>query len=148
MPINNNIKLLLLVIKYLGNVKGRTRLQKTLYLLKEYFGFEISYKFMPYYYGPYSGELQNDIDIFANLGLVDIVVNFLDDGRFRYEHRLTDRGREIAENFEKTYSKEQIKELKKALNKLEKYDLQKLVKKAKEIMKQKLGEDKVRMYYY
>jgi len=147
-PRNNNIKLLLLVIKYLGNVKGRTRLQKILYLLKEQFGFEIAYKFMPYYYGPYASELQNDIDILARLGLVDVTVNFLDDGRFYYEHRLTDQGKKIAEDFEKTLQEEQIRQLKKALAKLKRYDLEHLVQKAKETMKQKLGEDKVRLYLY
>lgn len=138
----DNIKWLLLTLSYLKDIKGRTKLQKIIYLLKEKFNFDISYRFMPYYYGPYSSELQNDVDILSRLNLIKVDLHFLDDGVFLYEHQLTDQGYKIAKELEKSLPPNQVKRLAKALDELKEYDLDELITMAKEHMKRKLSKNK------
>jgi len=51
-------------------VVGRTRLQKTVWLLQR-LGFPTDYPFTIYFYGPYSEALQAEIDLLDAIGLVD-----------------------------------------------------------------------------
>jgi len=143
----DNIKWLLLTIKYLKDIKGRTKLQKIIYLLKEKFNLDIAYNFMPYYYGPYSSELQNDVDVLSRLNLIDVNLHFLDNGVFLYEHQLTERGYKIAEELERSLQPDQVKKLKEALDKLKEYNTDELIKIAKENMKQKLSKNKDRFLF-
>ena len=62
-----NTELLLLTASYLERIEGRKRFQKTVFLLQEHFGFEFSYRFASYLYGPYCSQLQNDIDILTRM---------------------------------------------------------------------------------
>lgn len=50
-------------------VVGRTRLQKTVKLLKR-IGAPLDYDYMIHFYGPYSEGVQSDIGLLQNLGLV------------------------------------------------------------------------------
>src|SRR5215475_12940374 len=50
-------------------VYGRTRLQKTIKLLQS-LGLPTGYSYMNYFYGPYSEDLQADIGLVQQLGLV------------------------------------------------------------------------------
>ena len=102
---------------------------------------------MPYYYGPYSSELQNDVDVLSRLNLIDVNLHFLDNGVFLYEHQLTERGYKIAEELERSLQPDQVKKLKEALDKLKKYNTDELIKIAKENMKQKLSKNKDRFLF-
>jgi len=137
---NHNVGIILLLLKYLKGVKGRTRFQKIIYLLKEKYGIDLSYRFMPYYYGPYSDDMQSDIDMLSLLDLLKVEVVSLGEGVLRYEHNLSPKGSEVAEEIEKQLSSNQKRQLQSALNELKDVETDKLVEKAKELMKQKLGE--------
>lgn len=134
---NHDIRFLLLIIKHLKKVKGRTRFQKVVYLLKEKYGLEMFYKFMPYYYGPYSDDLQSDIDILSRLGIISVETVSLSEGRVLYVHTLTDKGKRLTNKIEKEMPNKQIKQLQSALNELNNLETEDLVKSAKEDMKNK-----------
>jgi len=137
---NHDIRFLLLTTKYLKEVKGRTRFQKFVYLLKEKYGLELSYKFMPYYYGPYSDDLQSDIDILSRLDIINVEPVSLFEGRVLYVHTLTDKGKYLAKKIEKEIPNEQIKQLQSALDELNNLETEDLVKIAKKDMKNKFEQ--------
>ena len=49
-----------------------TRLQKVTFLVVKEFGLDLGYKFVPYYFGPFSKDLQDDIYRLRNRGLVKV----------------------------------------------------------------------------
>lgn len=53
---------------YFKRIEGRKQCQKAVFLLKEYHKIDFTYPFIPYLYGPYSSQLQNDIDILGRTG--------------------------------------------------------------------------------
>jgi len=132
--------MLLLLLKYLKRVEGRTRLQKFVYLLKEKYGVDFSYRFMPYYYGPYSNDMQSDIDMLSLLDLIKVETISLGQGVLLYDHSLTPRGEKVVEEIEEGIPSNQKKKLRSALNELKTLKTDKLVENAKGLMKQKLGE--------
>ncbi len=87
-----DLLLLLVTIRELGEISGRTRLQKTVYLLRERFGVPFKLKFKPYYYGPYSDELSDMVENLVALGLVEEHRRYLADGVVEYSYKLTDAG--------------------------------------------------------
>lgn len=68
----DRLALLTYVIDCLGerDWPGRTRIQKIVYFGQELFGFPSSYEFEIYQYGPYSAELDSDIQLLTALGWV------------------------------------------------------------------------------
>ena len=48
----------------------RTKLQKLVFLAKRKYGFKTSFKFTPYYFGPYSHELQSFIEKLISDGIL------------------------------------------------------------------------------
>ncbi len=78
----NDRRIVLLLLLYVPGpkgteaepIRGRTRLQKLLFLAKEDYGlggvFEGFPEFEPYKYGPFSSELYDDLDFLENLGLI------------------------------------------------------------------------------
>jgi len=88
-----------------GTIEGRTRLQKLVYLLKKAYGFNFSYKFTPYLYGPYCPDLQTDIDFLVSLGLVEEFHEVTTSG-IRHNYQLTKSGRELAQTIESKYGKQ------------------------------------------
>jgi len=87
-----DLLLLLVTMRELGEVAGRTRLQKTIYLLRERFGVPFTLRFKPYYYGPYSDELSDIVENLVALGLVEENRRYLADGVVEYSYKLTDAG--------------------------------------------------------
>ena len=74
-------------------VEGRTRLQKMIFMLLQQATFlRGAYDFVPHNYGPYSPELQNDIDDLIREDY--LIVNFktVEEGKIKYEYRITQRG--------------------------------------------------------
>jgi len=58
--------------RYNKPVVGRTRLIKELFLLKEAYGLkQIEYRFVPYWYGPFSPEILADLQELRDSGFVD-----------------------------------------------------------------------------
>lgn len=60
-------------IAYLINlcekVEGRTRIQKTVYIL-QYLGYPLNEDFSYSYFGPYSDDLRNEIDFLTSVGIL------------------------------------------------------------------------------
>jgi len=137
---NHDVGMLLLLLKYLKRVEGRTRLQKFVYLLKEKYGVDFSYRFMPYYYGPYSDDMQSDIDMLSLLDLIKVETISLGQGVLLYDHSLTPIGESVVKEIEEGIPSNQKEKLRSALNELKTLKTDKLVENAKGLMKQKLGE--------
>ena len=50
---------------------GKTFIQKAIFVLQEWLGWESDYRFKLHYYGPYSSMLSEDLDSLIELGLVE-----------------------------------------------------------------------------
>lgn len=71
MALNKRIYLLN-ILKNLGNIKGETFLQKFIYFLSYYKVNDICYQYDKHHFGPYSYELNGDLNYFENEGLIHI----------------------------------------------------------------------------
>jgi hypothetical protein len=130
------IKLLTLTAKYLEKIEGRKRFQKIIFLLQEQFGFDFGYRFTAYLYGPYSAQLQNDIDILTQTGYLRASkIGEL----FFYE--ITSLGRQSAISIEEEYGAELAKKLKKKVDDLKEFDTDELVKWSKQLMGKKVKDN-------
>ncbi len=69
----NNVKKELLLLNFLkyGDISGRKRFQKLMYLGKYKFNIEAPFIFVKYYYGPYSREMQEVLDNLVNFNLIE-----------------------------------------------------------------------------
>jgi len=54
---------------------GKTFIQKAIYVLQNWLGWDSDYKFKLHYYGPYSSDLSDDLDILNESGLIEMVFN-------------------------------------------------------------------------
>ncbi|VVB84943.1 Uncharacterised protein [uncultured archaeon] len=91
------IPLLFLYANNGGSIYGRTRFQKMIFLAqKEEEGVKEWYNFYPHDFGPYSTELQNDLDILAMEGLIRESPEEYGE-KIRYQYLLTRKGTAIIE---------------------------------------------------
>lgn len=85
-----------LIITYANDgqpVEGRTRLQKMIFLLLEQAQFlKHSYDFVAHNYGPYSPELQSDIDYLIREGFLVENYKTVEEGKIKYEYTITTIG--------------------------------------------------------
>ena len=94
-----------------GEIRGKTKLQKTVYFLGVLTGQLDVLGYRPHFYGPYSDEVTDAIERLKALGFVDEnirgggAVNQLGFEVFRYDYRLNDDGKTIAEDKTKKYPK-------------------------------------------
>jgi len=131
-----NIYLLLLVGKHLRRFEGRKRLQKIVFLLKEKYQIPFTYVFVPYLYGPYSAQLQKEIDLLSRNDYFKVQkINDL------YEYEITPLGEKAAEEFEKPYGLERIEILKKRLQDLNELTTEELVEWSKQIMNERIKDN-------
>ncbi len=63
----------LFTIGILGGVRGVTRLHKIIFLAKEEGGIDIDAEFIPYYYGPWSPDIQRAINSLVERHLVNVL---------------------------------------------------------------------------
>ena len=114
---------ILALLYVLGEIKGSTRLEKLLFLLKEQFAVtgERFYDFTPYLFGPFSPEILEDAKKLRENGLLDVTSEVfestsypseLSDAVFiRKNYKLTDAGKEIAKKaLEELMEKKGVKE--------------------------------------
>jgi uncharacterized protein YwgA len=90
-----NDSLLILASLFYNNepVKGRTRFQKMIFLLKEKYDVPFTFKFKPYYYGPYSEEISDVLALLTALKFMEEKTEYLGMGVTRYNYQLTDKGK-------------------------------------------------------
>lgn len=70
---------ILKIAKDQGVLVSATRLQKLVFLIEKELNFNLGYKFIPYYFGPFSKELQEDVYKLKNLGYVEIEEESVED---------------------------------------------------------------------
>jgi uncharacterized protein YwgA len=127
-----NVKMLLLTANYFKRIEGRKQFQKAVFLLQEYHKIEFTYPFIPYLYGPYSSQLQNDIDNLARTG-------YLKASKIGplYYYDITSLGQMVASEVEKEYGQNQSKELAQKVSDLKECTTDELVQWSKQLMKEK-----------
>ena len=92
-----------------GEIRGRTKLQKTAYLLGVLTDTLADLGFRPHYYGPFSSEIAQAADSLCFLRFLTCEARGGDAAAppgfemTRYDYRLTDQGRQIAEKKKREY---------------------------------------------
>ncbi len=82
-------ELLSAVLRHVGTVHGRTRLQKMIFLAQKELGVEPLFDFQKHYYGPYSGDLTETLERMISRG--DIVEEIEEVGdAIRYSYSLSE----------------------------------------------------------
>ncbi len=74
------------ILSHLQTVKGRKKMQKIVHLL-EMVGLDLPFKYEYHHYGPYSAELQEEINYLVQHGFLS---ENNDDGTYLYE--ITEKG--------------------------------------------------------
>lgn len=126
----NDVLLVIATLFHQRNpLKGRTRLQKTVFLLKELYDVPFSLDFRPYFYGPYSEDLADLISILKAIKVLDEVPEKLAPDIIRYNYELTDKGKEYFKRFKRFADKktlrilERLKESSSEINRMRTPDL-------------------------
>jgi uncharacterized protein YwgA len=91
------------LISSVDEVDSRKRLQKIIYLL-QFAGCPLKCEYILHYYGPYSFELANLIDQLEGANLITETPEQMGSDVLRYKAKITEKGRESLERFEKTPS--------------------------------------------
>jgi uncharacterized protein len=84
---------LMYAIEATGEITGRKKLQKIIYIAKK-LSFPFQERFQFHFYGPYSEELTLRIEELSNLGFVE-EIREKKGGYFQYRYSLTDSGKEF-----------------------------------------------------
>ena len=124
-----DIEKILVILNKLRKIAGRTRFQKIVFLLKNRDGIDFNYNFIPYYYGPYSHELQLEINLLEAAGLVQVVPK---DGTL-YVHSLTVEGQQAAIEIERRMNMSERENLRGALGYYRKRSTASLIREAKQL---------------
>ena len=80
-------------------IEGRTKIQKMICILKEK-GIQFSLDFKPYYYGPYSDQLSDNLNTLIGMNLINETINPAGYNRYRYDYRLTPEGYKLYNKIE------------------------------------------------
>jgi hypothetical protein len=91
MEIETKTGLLLFVLEHFGEIKGRTRIQKMLYLVNQT-GWNAIKDYHFYQYGPYSNWLKRELDILVQRGLVNEEQEATPDEKTLYKYKITKDG--------------------------------------------------------
>ncbi len=119
---------------YSSSVKGRTRVQKDICILKHKEGIPFNFEFESHYYGPYSNELADTIDTLVASGILEEKIVNLSSGVRRYDYSLTEEGYEMFRKIRvslKAKSPELLAELRKQARSLRKMSISEVVNLAK-----------------
>ncbi|MEX2192470.1 MAG: hypothetical protein WD717_03715 [Nitrosarchaeum sp.] len=88
---NTKRGLLLFLLDYFKEVKGRTRIQKMLYLTDK-LGWNTITDYYFYQYGPYSEGLKRELELLVRHGLIEENEEESTNGNTLYEYKLTPNG--------------------------------------------------------
>ena len=124
-----DVEKLLVVLGKSEEIRGRTRFQKIIYLLKKKKVVDFAYDFIPYYYGPYSQDLQIEINLLEAADLIEVEPA----GGFPSAHMLTEKGKAAAREIEQKLEKGEIKKLSKVADRLRKRSTSSLIREAKKL---------------
>lgn len=113
----------LLTLYVVGEIRGKTKLQKLVFLLDKELNIikDQGYNFVPYKYGPFSKELIEDVEMLILTGLVkteEEVKEFNGEEVTIMVYKLTDRGKSIARQIYNELTDEE----KRRINKLKEFN--------------------------
>ena len=113
----------LLTLYVVGEIRGKTKLQKLVFLLDKELNIikDQGYNFVPYKYGPFSKELIEDVEMLILTGLVETkeeVKEFNGEEVTIAIYKLTDRGKNIARRIYDELTDEE----KRRINKLKEFN--------------------------
>lgn len=129
--------LLLLLSYYKKPIRGRTRLQKIVCILKEKFGVPFDFKFRSYYYGPYSRDLADSLSLLEGTNLMKETTEVLGRNVVRYNYELTQKGKEIAEMIvSKIEDREFLEEFEEHLTEIQQIPTQELISLSKKLARE------------
>lgn len=109
MSFKERMKWPLMLVHRLKEINGRTKIQKLLFLLNRKFDVEVPYNFNPYKHGPYCSDLDNDMGMLVDAGLLDKKEDF---------YTITPEGEETAQKMLEDFPEE----VNKAIDQLKKYN--------------------------
>jgi uncharacterized protein YwgA len=111
-------------------IEGRTRIQKLSCILKYRYDIPFKFIFKPYFYGPYSDELSEDINTLIGMKLIDESISYVGNGYYRYDYMLTKKAEQIVKELEHKLPNimEKIDEQVKSLEQMNTPELVKLAK--------------------
>lgn len=89
---------LLELLNSLGVIEGRKKLQKMIHLI-EASGVNLPFKYEYHFYGPYSAQLQEEINVLVNQGFLE---EYKKNETYIYE--ITQRGKDFKNKLEESYS--------------------------------------------
>lgn len=132
----NDISLLIAVIgSHASRVKGRTRLQKEVCILKYGENVPFGFGFESHHYGPYSAQLTGALDTLIAAGLVEQSIVELSFDKWRYDYGLTEKGKRLFESVREALEKSNpnlVDKLADSVKKLEDMSIPSVVSLAKE----------------
>jgi len=118
-----------------SKVKGRTRIQKEICILKHDRDIPIKLEFKPYFYGPYSRKLSNIVDTLVAVGVLKQTIVRVGIKIYRYDYTLTQHGKKwfasIKETLE-TNCPEILSKLKSNIDQFQKMSIPNITSLAKE----------------
>lgn len=118
-------------------VKGRTRFQKTIFLLQRQYGVSFDFYFRPYYYGPYSEDLSDLVFFLRALDFVEETTDYLGMRVIRYNYQLTEKGERYFKILEKNAERETrkaITNLERKISRVRKLSTPELISRSKSLM--------------
>jgi len=124
-----DVEKLLFFLSKLGTVRGRTRFQKLMFLLKEKEDIDLGYKFIPYCYGPYAHDLQLELDMLEAAGFIQVKHQ---EGNL-YVHSLTEKGKEVTNLIAKNMEKNELQKITKSLKKYKRKSTVSLIRESKKL---------------
>ncbi|EHQ89194.1 hypothetical protein DesyoDRAFT_2102 [Desulfosporosinus youngiae DSM 17734] len=102
--------LLLKLFNQADLIHGRKKLQKMVHLLS-IAGSNFPFKYQYHHYGPYSAELQQEIDFMVSYGMLDEIRS-----SYGYTYQITDRGKEFMNQLNCQYKENINQDLVASLN--------------------------------
>jgi len=114
--------LITLVIRTLGKLIGRTKLQKTLYLTN-LCGWNVIPDFKYYFYGPYSEMVNVEVENMRNNGWVEERIHSSWNDNILYTYSLSRTGKKISESLGSRYDDKLVKRTRSLITHLNKFSL-------------------------
>ncbi len=111
-----SLEKILSLVNAAGGIRGRKKFQKIVHILKQN-GTKFEESFVYHYYGPYSADLQIEIDALVKLGLLQEVQK-----NETYQYNITEKGKKFLSNNE--FDNPNIVELVSLLNNNQAYILE------------------------
>ncbi len=116
-----------------GPIRGRKRLQKTVCVLKLGYRIPFACRFRPYYYGPYSDQLVEALEVLRASNLVEEKFEILPNGFLQYDYELTNHGKKLFDRLRESKA-EIASEIRNDLQAIMNLRTDELVKKSKDLI--------------